>query len=118
MSHRDSKYLMTLIFQKPIHVIDGKEAGEQHYIMVGDQIKYEPAWAANPDHKKNMQALDTKNCTKPLAGLRRSKLLASSTKIQGAKSAKQRPKTPNAKRQSQNSQALKDGVNIEVLSSL
>ena len=68
---------MTLIFQKPIHVIDGKEAGEQHYIMVGDQIKYEPAWAANPDHKKNMQALDTKNCTKPLAGLRRSKLLAS-----------------------------------------
>ena len=46
----------------------GVEIGEQHYIMIGDQIKYEPAWVLNPDHKKNMKALQVEGCTRTIAG--------------------------------------------------
>lgn len=47
---------------------EGKEPGEQHYIMVGDQIKYEPAWALNDEHKATMSILNTAGNTKSLAG--------------------------------------------------
>jgi hypothetical protein len=36
--------------------------------MIGDQIKYEPAWVLNPDHKKNMKALQVEGCTRTIAG--------------------------------------------------
>jgi hypothetical protein len=36
--------------------------------MVGDQIKYEPAWALNAEHKVAMKALNTAGNTKTLAG--------------------------------------------------
>lgn len=60
---------------KPILLYEGGEAHEQHYIMVGDQIKYEPAWALNSDHKATMKALNTAGNTKTLAGFRRNNLL-------------------------------------------
>ena len=47
---------------------EGKEPHEQHYIMVGDQVKYEPAWALNEEHKHTMKMLNTAGNTKTLAG--------------------------------------------------
>ena len=49
-------------------VYDGKEPHEQHYIMVGDQIKYEPAWVLNDEHRQTMKALNVQGNTRTLAG--------------------------------------------------
>ena len=46
---------------------EAKETSEQHYIMVGDQIKYEPA-LCSPEHRKTRSALKTEGNTKTLAG--------------------------------------------------
>ena len=54
--------------QKPMVVYDGREPHEQHYIMVGDQIKYEPAWVVEKEQKANMKALNVAGCTRTLAG--------------------------------------------------
>jgi hypothetical protein len=36
--------------------------------MIGDQIKYEPAWVLNQELKKNINSLNAGGCTKTLAG--------------------------------------------------
>lgn len=54
--------------QKPISLLEGREAGEQHYILIGDQIKYEPGWVSNKEQKHNIEALDIGACTRTLAG--------------------------------------------------
>lgn len=70
---------------KPISLMDGKESGEQHYILVGHQIKYEPAWVLSPDHKRVMNGLNVEGSTRTLAGLNRTKLLANVERINQAK---------------------------------
>lgn len=60
---------------KPIVLHEGKEPHEQHYIMIGEQIKYEPAWVLNDDQKKVMKELNTAGCTRTLAGFNRNTLL-------------------------------------------
>jgi len=76
-------------------IYDGKEPHEQHYIMVGDQIKYEPAWALNVDHKATMKALNTAGNTRTLAGFRRENLLTNCKTIRKVtEEITKRPTTP------------------------
>ena len=44
--------------------MEGKEIGEQHYIMVGNQIKYEPAWVSNHHLKQQIDKLKLADCTR------------------------------------------------------
>jgi hypothetical protein len=59
--------------------VDGSEAGMQHYIMIGDQIKYEPGWVLNTDQKKNMKGMNVAGCTRALSGKHHCALLNQAT---------------------------------------
>ena len=55
----------------PIQHYPMAESGKQYYIMIGDQIKYEPAWVAPKSRaKKSLNQTNASDCLKSVtAGL-------------------------------------------------
>lgn len=55
---------------KKVGLLDEEESKKPCYIMVGQQIKYEPAWVqdhhkkANFDHRKFLEETNVNNCIK------------------------------------------------------
>jgi len=67
----------------------------QHYIMIGDQIKYEPGWVLNTDQKKNMKGMNVAGCTRALSGFNRAKLTKNSKRasLHSTQQLKQKART-------------------------
>ena len=54
--------------------------------MVGDQIKFEPAWVSNKNLKENMKALEIEDCTRSPIGILKSRNSAKSATFRRNKS--------------------------------
>ena len=58
----------------PASKLPHRESGYQCYIMIGDQIKYEPSWQ-NPSRKQLLKEAGINDClSSAMAGLRHSSL--------------------------------------------
>ena len=58
----------------PISALPQRESGQQCYIMIGDQIKYEPAWHMT-NKKKLLKSTAVNDCLSSVtAGLNKSSM--------------------------------------------
>ena len=62
-----SKTASFIPFQKRIGCLPEKESGEQHYIMVGNQIKFDPAWIMNDSLKRTVKETCAEDAKKSIS---------------------------------------------------